>query len=310
YRARRVGVSAHTTRLRNTQYATRGTQHAVRNTRYATRGTQHAVRNTRYATRGTQHAVRNTRYALRHRHLVVEVDVLDGVEEFDALGHRALERLAAGDQPHPARALVDDGRARGLPEVVGAGAAAGVDEAHPAHVPVGHLVARQVDGVVARQLGVDALVELAVGRVAAVEGAVAVVGLRLLLLEDVRLDGGTEVVGLAGEVGARLVVRAVHLEPAVAEVAPEDRRHAELVGAGEGVGDLLELARGRLAAEVDRRADGHAAHVERLLDPREHHLVVLVGVGEELVVVDLEDERDLVRVLPRDGPQHAVRRRD
>ncbi len=45
--------------------------------------------------------------------VLVEVDVLDGVEQLDALGHRALERLAAGDQAHAAGALVDDGgRAR------------------------------------------------------------------------------------------------------------------------------------------------------------------------------------------------------
>ena len=62
--------------------------------------------------------------------------------------------------------------------------------------------------------------------------------------------------------------------------------------------------------EVDRRADGDAPHVTRLLDLREHDLVELVRVGQELVVVDLEEERDLVRVLPRDGAEDAERRGD
>src|SRR5690606_16562037 len=92
--------------------------------------------------------------------------------------------------------------------------------------------------------------------------------------------------------------------------APQDRGHTELVRVGERLGDLHELPRGLVAPKVDRRADGHAPHLERLLDAGEHHLVVLVGVGEELVVVDLEDERDLVGVLPRHGPEHAVRRGD
>ena len=62
----------------------------------------------------------------------------------------------------PARLLMTAVRTA-CAEVVLAGAAAGVDEAGAAHVPVRHLVAREVDGVVAGELGVDPLVELAVG---------------------------------------------------------------------------------------------------------------------------------------------------
>ena len=36
----------------------------------------------------------------------------------DAFLHRALERLAAGDEAHAARALVDDGGLHGVGEVV------------------------------------------------------------------------------------------------------------------------------------------------------------------------------------------------
>src|SRR5215207_6256640 len=50
----------------------------------------------------------------RDRDLFGEVNVLNGVEEADAFVHRALESLAARNQPHAAAALVDDGRADGL----------------------------------------------------------------------------------------------------------------------------------------------------------------------------------------------------
>ena len=53
----------------------------------------------------------------------------------------------------------------------------------------------------AGEFGVDLLAELAVGGVARVEGAKAAVVGGELLLDDVGLDGGAEVVGLAGEVG-------------------------------------------------------------------------------------------------------------
>src|SRR3979411_1151075 len=50
-----------------------------------------------------------------------------------------------------------------------------VVNARAAHVAVGHLVARQVDGMVAGEIGVDALVEFAVAGIAHVEGLVAAI---------------------------------------------------------------------------------------------------------------------------------------
>ena len=47
---------------------------------------------------------------LRDRHCVVEVDVLNGVQQFDAVGKGLLKRLATGDQSGAAGAFVDDGR--------------------------------------------------------------------------------------------------------------------------------------------------------------------------------------------------------
>src|ERR1700712_5085885 len=70
------------------------------------------------------------RGSLRDRDVRVEVDVLDGLQQLDALGARPLERLAAGDQAGAARALVDDRRADRLGEVgVARGGAAAVDQA-------------------------------------------------------------------------------------------------------------------------------------------------------------------------------------
>ena len=60
--------------------------------------------------------------------------------------------------------------------------------------------------------------------------------------------------------------------------------------------------------EVDRRADRLRAHVERLLDAGKPDLVVGVRIRQELVVVELQHERNLVRVLARHRSEHAERR--
>jgi len=54
----------------------------------------------------------------RHGDRFIQEDVLDDVQQLDALFHRPLERLAPGDQAQAAGPFVDDGRARRVAEVV------------------------------------------------------------------------------------------------------------------------------------------------------------------------------------------------
>src|SRR6266478_2514650 len=184
-----------------------------------------------------------------------QVNVLDGIQELHAFLHGALEGFAAGDEAGAAGAFVDDGGGYGFFEVVGAGSAAAVDQTCAAHVAVGDLVASQVDGMVAAEVGVDALVEFAVAGIAHVEGLIAAVIFRELLLDDVRLDGHSEMVGLASEIGGKVIVL-VLLKGVVAKVAPENGGHAELMGLREGLADFHDLAAALVGAEIDGSAHG------------------------------------------------------
>ena len=65
----------------------------------------------------------------------------------------------------------------------------------------------------------------------------------------------------------------------------------------------MDLARAFLRAEVDRRTYTHRAEVDGLSNRREGHLVATVRVGQQLVVVELDDERDLVCVATGDDPE-------
>src|SRR5712692_7945132 len=122
--------------------------------------------------------------------------------------------------------------------------------------------------MVAGQVGVDALVELAVAGTVRVERLIAAVIFRELLLDNVRLDGHAEMVGLAGEVGGEVIVL-VLLESAVAEIAPEDGGHAELVRVREGLADLHDLAATLVGTEIDGRANRGGAEVVGLLHSAE-----------------------------------------
>jgi hypothetical protein len=125
------------------------------------------------------------------------------------------------------------------------------------------------------------------------------------LLDDVGFDGDAEVVGLAGEVGGEVEIFVGGGEGGVSEVTPEDGDEAELVGGGEGAGDFLDLAVGFGGAEIDGCADGDGTHVEGLFDLGEHDLVELVGIAQELVVVELDEEGDFVGVFAGAGAEDA-----
>ena len=69
---------------------------------------------------------------------------------------------------------------------------------------------------------------------------------------------------------------------------------------------FLDLAGRLIGTEIDRGAYGDSAHVPGFLHGAEHDLVELVRVRKEFVVVDLDDEWDLVRVLARNGGKHTI----
>ena len=114
-------------------------------------------------------------------------------------------------------------------------------------------------------------------------------------------------VGLSGQVRGQLVVDAVLGEGRVAHVAPEHRRHAQPVRLVEGGRDLADLAVRLGGAEVDGGAEGDRTQLPRLPHSTESDLVVLVGIGEQLVVVELDEEWDPVGVATGDDTESAER---
>src|SRR5665213_347321 len=68
---------------------------------------------------------------------------------------------------------------------------------------------------------------------------------------------------------------------------------------GEGLTDLFDLADRALGSEVDRRADADGAQVRGQLRRREEPFVVAVRIAQQVVVVDLHDERNPVHVATR-----------
>ena len=97
------------------------------------------------------------------------------------------------------------------------------------------------------------------------------------------------------------------LERGVPQVAPEDGRHARARARLEGLADFLDLPRGLGRAEIDRGADGDAPMSHACFTLAKRIWSNLFGIGEQLVVVELQDEGDAVRVFPRNRAEDAER---
>ena len=100
---------------------------------------------------------------------------------------------------------------------------------------------------------------------------------------------------------SRQVCRRVHVafgrfELRVAQIAPENRSHSNLVRVGERAADLYDLPRRFFRAEIDCCADGYSTKIARLINSAEENLIELVRIGQKLVVIYFDDERNLVCV--------------
>ncbi len=129
------------------------------------------------------------------------------------------------------------------------------------------------------------------------------------MLDDIGADGGRQVVGLTGQVSGNMVVDTVFLECRIAQIGPQHGDQAQLMGPLKGRRDLFYLTTRLFRAEIDRRAHGHRPHIERLLNAGVEGLVVLGGVAQRFVMVELHQERNTMRVTARHRGQHAVGRR-
>src|SRR5215813_6029381 len=89
------------------------------------------------------------------RNLVAEIDILNRIQDGNAVLHRSLECLATRNQTGTAGALVNNSSGDGFFEVILSGGPARINQSCASHVAIGHLVASQVDRVIGGQFGVD-----------------------------------------------------------------------------------------------------------------------------------------------------------
>src|SRR5947199_328384 len=95
------------------------------------------------------------------------------------------------------------------------------------------------------------------------------------------------------------------LEGIVSHIAPQYGRKTKLVGLRKGVTDLHDLATAFRGAEIDRRSNRGGPHIDRLSNRAKEYLIELVRIGEQFVMVDLHQERDLVGIASGDHAQDA-----
>ena len=145
---------------------------------------------------------------------------------------------------------------------------------------------------------IDPIIEFPVSRVSSVQSGVSTVLLRLLLFDDVGLDGDTKVVGLATQVSGDVMIDPVLLEHGRPKIAPQDGGHAEFPCLFEGFRDFDDLTTRLIGTEVNGRTNRNRPQIPCITHRAEHDLVELVWHGQQLVVVDLDDEWDAVGVFP------------
>ena len=96
-------------------------------------------------------------------------------------------------------------------------------------------------------------------------------------------------------------------ESGIPQVSPKNGPHSQLMGLAKSLGDLLDLTVAVLRAVIDRCPNSYRTHIKGLLDTGKKDLVMFIGIGQEFIVVDLDDKRDFMGVFPGDSSQDPER---
>ena len=75
-----------------------------------------------------------------------------------------------------------------------------------------------------------------------------------------------KVIGLGGGIGGIVIILAVFLEGRVAQIAPQNGGHTQLVSVGKSFAHFNNLTAGFRRTKIDGCANGHCTHVPGLLD--------------------------------------------
>src|ERR1044072_4843901 len=84
----------------------------------------------------------------------------------------------------------------------------------------------------------------------------------------------------------------------IAKVAPQNATHSEFVRLSKGLADFSYLTRRLVRTKIYRGAHSDSAKIMCFLHSSKQHLIELVRQRQQLVVIDLHDERNLVSILP------------
>src|SRR5437870_13553932 len=99
---------------------------------------------------------------------------------------------------------------------------------------------------------------------------------------------------LAREIRCGMHVAFRGFEFRVAQIAPKDAGHSQFMSLGKRLADFHNLPSRFIRTKINSSADGNRAEVVRFLHSPKQHLIELVWYGQQFVVIDLYDERDLV----------------
>src|ERR1700752_1191700 len=244
---------------------------------------------------------------LRYSDFVAQVDVLDRVQQFHAFAHWTLEGLATGDQTRAAAAFVYNGGTNCFGEVTRAlRLATGINQPKATHVTVGHLIPDEVDWVFTRKLFINQLARLTVRATQSLLNRfVTTVSLGKLLFNDISLNSHTKMVCLAGEIGGSVHIAFRSFELRVAQIAPEDAGHAKFVRLREGFTDFSYLSRRFVRTKIYCGAHSDCPKIVCFFYCAKKHLIKLVRQRQELVMINLNDERNLVCIPSCNCSEHA-----
>src|SRR5262245_6786819 len=107
---------------------------------------------------------------------------------------------------------------------------------------------------------------------------------------------------LSGKVSRNMIIF-IFLKSRVSQVTPKYGCHSQLMCHFKCLAYFLDLSARFFTSKIDRCTHSSCAEIPACLNGSKHDLIEFIWIGEELVVIYLDDKGDLMGVIPRQHTQ-------
>ncbi len=114
-------------------------------------------------------------------------------------------------------------------------------------------------------------------------------------------------IGLTGQISGNMIIL-IRFECRVTQISPQNGHHSQTMGIAKCLRNFLNLPTAFFRAIIDSCSHSYGAHIERLINAGKQYLIVLVGVRQQFIMIQLQNKWNFVCIFSGNSSQNPQSR--